>query len=308
MGKERHREMAIKRILVTAIAIVAFLSVACGAGGATSTSGPTAGRAESTYSNGPTTDNPAKSTTTGTAQGATGSAPAQPNPGVPLTEGPKVIRTGDMTLEVKKGAFDSSYQSAVDIVSGLGGYIQSAQAQADQGPLQAGTVTFALPSDRFQQALEQLKKIGVEKAIHVGGQDVSLQYVDLRARLGNLEAQRDAMLALLQKAQTVQDIISVQTQLGNVTGQIEQLKGQIAYFDKATSLSTLSVTIREGAPPVAASLAPDTWGFRTALSDGLHGFVGTLNGGVVVLGYLGPFIILAGFGLLAWRLRRRFAL
>jgi hypothetical protein len=224
-----------------------------------------------------------------------------------VTEGPRVIRSGNVTLEVRKGAFDSSYQSAVDTVSALGGYIQSAQAQSqsDQGPLQAGTVTFAVPSDRFQQALEQLKKIGVEKAIHVSGQDVSLQYVDLQARLGNLEAQRAAMLALLQKAQSVQDIITVQNQLGSITGQIEQLKGQIAYFDKATSLSTLSVTIREGAPPIAT---PDTWGFRTALSDGLHGFVGTLNGGIVVLGYLGPFIILAGFALLAWRLRRRLAL
>ena len=292
------------RPLFAALGGVAFILMACGAG--------TSGASSTTSSLGTKTDYGTAAGSRPAVAGVATTAPpgqaTQPGPGVPVTEGPKVIRTGDLTLEVKKGAFDSSYQSAVDIVTALGGYIQSAQAQADQGPLQAGTVTFAVPSDRFQQALEQLKKVGVEKAIHVSGQDVSLQYVDLQARLGNLEAQRNAMLALLQKAQSVQDIITVQNQLGSITGQIEQLKGQIAYFDKATSLSTLSVNIREGAPPPAATPTPDTWGFRQALSDGLHGFVGSVDSGIVVLGYAGPFLLLAGLGLLVWRSRRRLAL
>ena len=298
--------MASNRVLLTTIGALGFLAVACGAGASTMRGPSAIGRTD--YSGGTATGAPSKSTGTGLVTGTPTSAQVPSNPGVPVTEGPRVIRTGDLTLEVKKGAFDSSYQSALDTVTALGGYLQSAQAQADQGPLQAGTVTFAVPSDRFQQALEQLKKIGVEKAIHVSGQDVSLQYVDLQARLGNLEAQRDAMIALLQRAQSVADIITVQNQLGSITGQIEQLKGQIAYFDKATSLSTLSVTIREGAPPLAGPPAPDTWGFRAAVDGGLHGFVGTLDDAIVVLGYLGPFILLVGFGLLAWRLRRRFAL
>lgn len=285
----------------------AFLATACGAG---STTGTTMGSQSGTDSRGaasvPAVGVP-KSTVAGPPVGAP--AVAQAGPGIPITEGPRVIRTGEVTLEVKKGAFDNSYQSALSAITSLGGYLQSAQAQAqpDQSHLQGGTFTFAVPSDKFQQAVESLRNIGAERAIRVSGQDVSLQYVDLQARLGNLEAQRGAMIALLQKAVSVQDIITIQGQLGNITGQIEQLKGQIAYFDKATSLSTLTVTIREGIAAVAVA-SPDPWGVKAAFSDGLHGFVGTLDAAIVAFGYVAPFLILAGFGLIAWRLRRRFAL
>jgi hypothetical protein len=137
---------------------------------------------------------------------------------------------------------------------------------------------------------------------HISGNDVSAQYVDLQARLGNEEAQRDAMLALLQRAQTVADIIAVQNQLGQITGQIEQLKGQIAYIDHNTAYSTVTVDLAEAGAPVQTS-PQDNWGFVTALSDAAHNFVATLNYLVTGLGAVGPVVILLGFGYLLWRRR-----
>ena len=139
-----------------------------------------------------------------------------------------------------------------------------------------------------------------------GGQGGSAQYVDPRARLKNEEAQRDAMLSLLQQAKTVSEIIQVQTQLGQITGQIEQLKGQVAYYDHATSFSTVSVSVHEAA--VAVKPATDNWGFTSAFSQGLHGFVSTLNYILVGVGYVGPVLLLIVLAFLAFRLRRRFAL
>jgi uncharacterized phage infection (PIP) family protein YhgE len=144
--------------------------------------------------------------------------------------------------------------------------------------------------------------MGKLQSEHISGNDVSAQYVDLQARLANAQAQRDAMLALLRKAQTVSDIIAVQTQLGQITAQIEQLRGQINYLDHNTAFSTITVSLFEaGAPSTTTSV--DSWGFVTALSNAAHNFVITINYIISGLGALGPILILLGLGLLVWRRR-----
>ena len=137
---------------------------------------------------------------------------------------------------------------------------------------------------------------------HITGQDVSAQYVDLQARLANEEAQRNAMLALLAQAKSINDIITVQNQIGQITQQIEQLKGQIQYLDHNTAYSTVAVTLTEAGAPAPATTA-DTWGFATALSDAAHNFVTTINYVVSGLGAIGPVLVLVGLVYLVWRRR-----
>ncbi|GAC1657004.1 MAG: hypothetical protein NVS9B1_13700 [Candidatus Dormibacteraceae bacterium] len=225
----------------------------------------------------------------------------------PIGEGPRVIRTARMTVEVGNGLFDSTLDRLLKLTSDLGGYVSGSDAAVPTGSLRTGTITFQVPADRFNDAIAAIRGLGKLQGMAIGGQDVSLQYVDLQARLRNAEAQRDAMLALLQQAKTVQEILAVQNQLGQVTGQIEQLKGQIAYFDHATGFSTISVSMHEASvvvkPPVA-----DPWGFRSAWSDALRGFANTLDFVLVGLGTAAPVLLLVLMGLVAWRLRRRFAL
>ncbi len=108
------------------------------------------------------------------------------------------------------------------------------------------------------------------------------------------------MLALLAKAQTVEQIIMVQNQIGQITGQIEQLKGQIQYIDHNVAFSSISVQLTEAGAPVATA-PTDSWGFASALTDAAHNFVTTINYIVTVLGALGPVLVLLGLGYLVWR-------
>jgi len=227
----------------------------------------------------------------------------------PIGEGPRVIRTAQVAVEVKNGSFDSTLDKLFTISTSLGGYISGTVANTDTGSLRTGTITFQVPTDRFNDAISQVRALGTVQNLAVGGQDVSAQYVDLQARLKNLEAQHEAMLALLGQAKTIPEIIAIQNQLGTITGQIEQLKGQIAYYDHATSYSTVSVSIHEAAVAIkTATTTPDSWGIKEALLQGLHGFVNTLDVVLVGVGYVGPLLILLVLGFAAWRLRRRFAM
>jgi hypothetical protein len=236
--------------------------------------------------------------------GATDLAPNQPTT-VPV-QGPQVIKQAQLTLSVKSGTFDSSLAAVRGLVEGEQGFIAGTDAQANpQGTdnqIRSGVISFMVPAANFDATIDALNNLGRVQSEHITGQDVSAQYVDLQARLANEEAQRDAMLALLGQAKTITDIINVQNQLGQITQQIEQLKGQIQYLDHNTAYSTIAVTLVEAGAP-AQSQPTDSWGFATALNDAAHNFVTTINYVISGLGAIGPILVLLGLGYLVWRRR-----
>ncbi len=291
--------------------LVVTLAACGGGGGSTALSQSGGGAGSAPFSS---SGNAAPAARSGAPASAAQSAPAKSadaSTAVPIVppsaQGSKVIRNGQVALEVKSGRFDSTYSSLIALAGEEGGVVSASSASTDSDRIKSGTVTLSVPSDRFQDTIDRLRQMGTAQQINVGSQDVSQQYVDLQARLVNAQAERDAMLTLLQRAQSIQDILSVQSQLGQYTQQVEQLKGQIDYLDHATSFSTVQVTIREVG--VAAPKPPqDEWGLLTAVWNGLHYFVLTLNALIVVLVVAGPYLLAAGLaGWLVWRRRRRTA-
>jgi hypothetical protein len=280
-----------RKVLVL-IAILAA-AAACGSSDANLSAG----------SHAPVAAVPAQSGKGATVPGNTDFAPNQPGP-VPV-QGPQVIKQAQLTLTVKSGTFDSSLAAVRGLVEGEQGFIAGTDAQANpqsNDQIRSGVISFMVPQGNFDATIDALNNLGKVQSEHITGQDVSAQYVDLKARLANEEAQRDAMLALLAQAHNINDIITVQNQLGQITQQIEQLKGQINYLDHNTTFSTIAVTIVEAGAPVQTT-ATDSWGFATALSDAAHNFVSTVNYVVSGLGAIGPVVILLGLGYLVWRRR-----
>jgi hypothetical protein len=239
------------------------------------------------------------------AKPAPGTAPKTSNdavthaPAAGLPEGQKVQRSAQLTLEVSIGSFEKSLDRVVSLMRSQGGYVSGSEAVAESGDrLRSGQVTFQVPADKFDATIGGLRQLGTAQSIRISGTDVSSQYVDFQARLRNAEAQRDAMLALLQQAKSVGDVIQVQTQLGQITGQIEQLKGQIDYLDRTTAFATVAVTLRE-----AAASTADEWGLRTAAGQALHNFVNGIGVMLEVVGAIAPLLPLA---LVGWLVVRRF--
>ena len=290
-----------KKVLV----VVAIVVAAAACGGAANTASSSSGLGEKAPVARGGTDSAQPSKSAGLPNGGT----TLPGTTVPALQGPPVIRQAQLAVTVGAGTFDSKLAQVRNLVELQGGYIAGTDAQANptgqvqDSQIRTGIINFMVPAAHFDGTIDELAKVGKVQSEHITGTDVGAQYVDLRARLANAEAQRNAMLALLTKAQNINDIIAVQNQIGQITAQIEQLKGQIKYLDDNTSYSNVSVTLTEaGAPAQAAS--SDNWGFATALSAAAHNFVTTIDYFVTGLGAVGPFIVLAGIGFLVWRRRR----
>jgi hypothetical protein len=289
-----------KKVLIV-IAILLAAAACGGAGGASTANGPASVPKGAPFAGGgsaggqPTTINGQPGDTTNpTGSGTT----------VPVLQGPPVIRQAQLTMSVGAGTFDSKLSLARTIVEAEGGYIAGTQAQVApvDSQIRTGVLNFMVPAANFDTTIDQLSRVGNVQNEQITGTEVSGQYVDLQTRLSNAEAQRAAMLALLTQAKTINDMIAVQNQIGQITGTIEQLKGQIKYLDDHTAFSALTITMTE-APATAPAPVSDNWGFSTALSDAAHNFVATINYVVVGLGIVGPFILLGWVGYVLWRRR-----
>jgi hypothetical protein len=258
--------------------------------------GDGAGGPGSGYAAAPTTTTPARPADDG-ATSAEISA---------TTMGQKIISDAQLEIEVESDTFSVAFDRAVQIADRYGGYLVSSgsyAAETDDAGMKSGTVTIRVPSASFTRALSDASDLGKLKNRRVQTQDVTEEYVDLKARIANSEASVQALLALMAKAKTVDEILHVQQVLTSAQEQLEQLKGRLRYLDEHTSFSTLSLALFE----IGTSVSPTNtgWGFTQALKDAVHNLVHAANAIVRALGLLVPVVVLlaiiAGIVYLAWR-------
>ena len=73
----------------------------------------------------------------------------------------------------------------------------------------------------------------------VSSHDVTDRFVDAAARAASLEATHSQLLALMKRADTVKDVLSVQQQLSQIEQQLESKKATMASLHTKAALSTL---------------------------------------------------------------------
>ena len=235
-------------------------------------------------------------------------AQAQPNtvsdPVLQAQNAQKLIQDATVTLKISKGSFDSISRKIVDIAQGAGGALFSMQtSQSDQDVINSGSVTVKVPSDQYTRVLDQVRSLGAVTAIQTNSQDVTGEFVDLSARLKNQQAQQAILIALMAKAQNINESIAVQNQLSQVTGEVERIEARIRFLDTQTTYATINVNLI--IPVVAARPAePSLWdksGIGDALATAVRLSANVVSGMIIVLGFLFPFAVLAALVVAGWR-------
>ena len=185
------------------------------------------------------------------------------------------------------------FDQALMLADRYGGYIVSsgAHASGEDGGMKSGTMAIRVPAASFSRALADAGKLGEVKVQQIQTQDVTEEYVDLEARIANSEAHVQALLALLAKAKTVDEVLQVQQVLTGAQQQLEELKGRLRYLDEHTSYSTLTLSIYEAGAVITASTE---WGFTGALKDAVRNLVRAVNAIVRGLGVLVPVVVVLG--------------
>lgn len=103
------------------------------------------------------------------------------------------------------------------------------------------SITVRVPAPRFDAALNEIAKEGDELHRQVEVSDVTEQYNDLSIELKNAEAVRERLVALLEKAQKVQEALAVEAELARLTDKIERIKGKLKLLNELVTFSTITV-------------------------------------------------------------------
>jgi len=188
-------------------------------------------------------------------KGDTGGTPtATPGDGAITGDRIDLVRTGTFSLEVED--VDGSLTKLTNLMKSQGGYVSGSYRYTDTSTPYL-TVTFRVPAASFDAAVLALRAEGTVLSEQISTYEVTMQLVDLEARLRNLRASETALLELMTRATTVSDVLAVQTQLTAVRSDIESYDAQRAALADQVAMTTISVTIS----PIGSSIGNATNGF-----------------------------------------------
>ncbi|MDY0909454.1 DUF4349 domain-containing protein [Microbacterium sp. CFBP9034] len=162
-------------------------------------------------------------------------------------------------------------------------------------------ITVRVPADELTGMVRELSALGQVTASSVNRQDVTEQTVDLRARIETAEASVDRLTELMGEATSVADLIAAESALAERQATLEAYQAQLESLETMVAMSSLTVTL----VPETVTVEADPAGFADGWNAGWNGLVATLNGIVVALGFLIPWILVAGLAaLVVWGIVR----
>jgi hypothetical protein len=217
---------------------------------------------------------------------------------------PDIIRTGYLSLSV-----DSPSDMADEItgvVEAAGGRIAS---RSDYTPVDYGQPSSYLeariPYDVLDATVESIQELGDVQEVSLNSVDVSLQKIDLDARIDVLEAAIERLNELLAEAASTSDLIAVESALSERQAELDSLQSQRDYLSDQTLFATLSISLIT--PANATPAEPD--GFLDGIVRGwesiLAFFAGTIVWAGILVPWLGLVAVVAVAIVVVRRLRRR---
>ena len=154
-------------------------------------------------------------------------------------------------------------------------------------PYAGSWITVRVPADQLDAIVADLSGIGEVRSSSVHTFDVTEQAIDLRARVEATETSVARLTELLDESADLSDLIAAETALADRQALLESYRQQLEDLEGRVATSSLTVTLVEPSEPVEA----DPAGFGDGLAAGWNGLVATLNGIVIGLGFLLPWLL-----------------
>ena len=169
----------------------------------------------------------------------------------PETDPSKIIYSASATVETTD--FDGSIAKLLALVEENKGWIEaSSMSGANYRSIARGSsynrsasYTLRIPSDKFELLMGSLSQIGNVPYSHTYTENVTSQYYDTQARLTAYQTQETRLLEMMEKAETVSDVIAIEEKLTELRYQIESLQSALKNWDRQVSYSTIDLEVME---------------------------------------------------------------
>ena len=154
----------------------------------------------------------------------------------------KLIYTAWMGLETT--AFDEAVAGLEALVAQMGGYFEVSQLN-NYGTYRNGNYTVRVPAENFDSFCTAVGQLCQLNSIERSAEDVSEAYYDTESRLVTQQTKLERLQELLSKAETMEDIITLESAISETELNIERLTGTLRKYDSLVGYSTVSISLQE---------------------------------------------------------------
>lgn len=207
-----------------------------------------------------------------------------------------VLQTASVSLT--SGTFDADVAQIEALLSRTGGWMAyrsisgtAPSAGDDRG--RWASLDMRVPTHALDAFLSEVEAVGQLTGSDRSAEDISDRYQDTQGRLAMYKAQRDRLLALMEEAQDMEDILSIEARLSEVQYELESLQGRLNSWDSRANYASVQVWVEEAVPSQASPDLPFPQRLRLAVSSSLRAARGFLADALVFLIMAAPYLVCA---------------
>ncbi len=201
---------------------------------------------------------------------ASGGTASEPATAVNDLSERKIIKNASVRYETR--TYDDFMTALNACIRQYGAYIESQENYGgsiyDYASTRSAYLTVRVPLESYDAFMQEAGTIGSVTYRSETAQDVTMAYVDTESRIKSLETEYDALLAILEKATKLEDVISLQSRISEVTYQLELHQSQLRKYDDLIAYCTVHIDVAE-VEKVTPNVREMTFGekIRTGLSE-----------------------------------------
>ena len=175
-----------------------------------------------------------------TADSATGETAIDP-------QNQKLIRTVYMDAETED--MDTLLSQVQTRINELGGYVEAKEvyngSAYNSTRYRNANLTVRIPADRLNEFVDHVGQVSNITSSQETVDDVTLQYVAIESRIKALETEQQTLLDLLAKAETMEDLLTIESRLTEVRYELENINSQLRVYDNKINYATVHLDVSE---------------------------------------------------------------
>ncbi|MEU6159181.1 DUF4349 domain-containing protein [Streptomyces sp. NPDC047130] len=223
----------------------------------------------------------------------------------PALESTHIIRTARLSVRVED--VGDAVAEARGVAEALGGYVGKEESHSfDHDGMDETELVLRVPSEKYDEAMEDLKGTGDVYHQSAEAEDVTDEVVDVDSRVKSQRAGVQRLRELMDEAESLTDVVALESELSSREAELDSLLARQKSLRDRTSLATVTMTLTDDDYFEEGGREEPDPGVMDALAAGWKAFVSTLHWIVMAVGAALPFAVVLGAALWLWlRLRRR---
>ncbi len=183
----------------------------------------------------------------------------------------KIIKTVDMYMETLE--FDTLIDGLIAKTGEFGGYVETSSVSglginqsADERytPARDANVTVRIPTAKLDEFTTLIGALGNVTQKNEGSQDITLTYADTEARKEALSVEYERLMALLEKAESLEAVVALEARLSEVRYELDSLGSALRRYDSLVDFSTVHIHVQEVRRFTPTQKEPETVASRIA--------------------------------------------